>query len=809
MAKSNQTLSSQKIIIPFLLLILSCLVFGSGYVYLTTTTLDQQELEQTAHLAESAITYQLEELGNWARDYAFWDDINEKVVKQLDREWANNNIGQYLHDSYDISQSHVIDSKNSTIIAYQDGVELNDSELLDTLPSSIKKLLQQTRATLPQDPQAATGILRYQGDVLLVAASVITPEHPGSKALNQLSRPVLVLTRVISPQMLAEIGGRYLLKDLQLNQASSLPGMGLLVLHDHSGGVVGGLQWRLSTPGMRMLKKLLPMFAFVLLLVGGLTLQILRKILDYSKEKEASERALIISEERLSTALHTTNMGLWDWDIKYDISYYNPTYYSMAGYTPDEFKSTFRNFLQCVHEDDREGVNLALHRHLTGASKGYETEFRFAHKEGGWIWIRSKGEIISRDEMGTPTRMIGIHADVTESKKALEAKQALEMQLHQKNKMESIGTMAGGIAHDFNNILAIILSNIHLAVNKCGPESAAVKNLTQAQNAANRAADLIMKILAFSRQDEHSFRNVNLPDTVAESLKLLRATVPATVEIHLRSESDPVPLNIKADPVQLQRVFFNLCTNAIYAVNGKGVLEIVLAQEFLEPEDMPVTTKCSAGEYAKLSISDNGRGMDDEEMSKIFDPFFTTKKVGAGTGMGLSLVHGIIESHDGFITVDSHLGKGSTFTIYLPINNEKVLEKLEAIESLRGGIEKILLVDDEAELACACKEVLELQGYRVTSLTSSLDALELFKGRPEFFDLVITDQTMPGLTGTELAAKLLDIRADLPIVLCSGYSAKLSEADARALGIREFCRKPYDIQQLSMVLRKILDDNSN
>ncbi|MCK4509881.1 MAG: response regulator, partial [Desulfuromonadales bacterium] len=294
---------------------------------------------------------------------------------------------------------------------------------------------------------------------------------------------------------------------------------------------------------------------------------------------------------------------------------------------------------------------------------------------------------------------------------------------------------------------------------------------------------------------------------VNDSLKLLRSTLPATIEI-MNTLNQSGAVFIKADTIQLQQVVINLCANAVSAMDEKGLLRITLKKIELASEDFPAGTGRPRGKYAKLSVIDTGSGMTKETMDKIFDPFFTTKAVGVGTGMGLSVVHGIVEQHGGFVTVDSILGQGTSFNIFFPIAKQDAAKlKTVKTESLPTGTERILFVDDEECIAETCGELLEYQGYKVTSVTSSTKALELFIANPEAFDLVFTDQTMPEISGADLATELLKIRPNIPIILCSGYSAKVSEVDAKRIGIRKFCHKPIDMKQLAIVARAVLDES--
>jgi PAS domain S-box-containing protein len=805
LGKQHKPLHPRQIAYPFLLAIAFCLIMGGGYVYFTTKTLDRQELTQTTHLARSALAAQLEELGNWARDYGFWDAALTHLVDRLDRAWADGNIGRYLHDSYGIDQSYALDAQNRTIIAYREGQELVAADLLASFPPALGKLIEKTRATPPENPRAATGVLRSHGQLLLVAASVITPENPGPEVRFEQPRPILVLVRALNDELFAQWSERYQLHDLHLTQKLTAE-QGEFSLQDPEGEILTRLVWTLDQPGSALLLELVPLYAAVLLIIAALTFIFLVRMGHFSAEKRKTEKALRESEERLSTALETTNIGLWDWDIASGASYLSPTCYSMAGYAAAAFPATFDDFRQRVHADDRARLEQALKDHFAGLSDKYEVEFRFRRQDDQWMWLQSRGKIIQLDSGGQPARMIGIHSDISARKRAEEARTALENQLHQKNKMEAIGKLAGGIAHDFNNILAIIISNAHLALKKCQATGPVAGHLQGIQTATNRAKDLVNQILSFSRKEQLSLKPINLAATIGEALKLIQATIPSSVT--LRNHIDPVrdAVTISGEATQLHRVMFNLCSNAVQAMSEKGMLDIDLKAVELDAARMPAGIIRAEGRFAELSVRDTGCGMDAETIARIYDPFFTTKVVGKGTGMGLAVVYGIMESHHGFIEVDSFPGQGATFKLYFPVHVEDVFSQAEIPAPLLGGREKILLVDDEQELTAAISETLGLLGYRVTATADSLDALQIFRADPNGFDLVITDQTMPELSGMELSAELLKIKADLPIVLCSGYSTRVSPASAQKIGIRKYCAKPLEIAQLAAVIREILDE---
>jgi signal transduction histidine kinase/FixJ family two-component response regulator len=375
--------------------------------------------------------------------------------------------------------------------------------------------------------------------------------------------------------------------------------------------------------------------------------------------------------------------------------------------------------------------------------------------------------------------------------------------LQRVQKMEAIGTLASGIAHDFNNILAAMIGYTELALLSTSDESKSRKSLDMVLTAGERAKDLVKQILAFSRQSEEERKPIQVAHTVKEVLKFIRASLPATIEIrqNLGTNID----NILGDPVQIHQVLMNLCTNAHHAMREKGgVLDVEVNSVNLGPEYAAVHPDLNPGPHVKVTLRDNGHGMNEPTMAKIFDPYFTTKEKGVGTGLGLSVVHGIVQKHGGAITVASEPGKGSVFELYFPaIENEAVAET-RVQQTPPTGHERILLVDDEQVLADMGRQMLEYLGYRVETRTSSVDALALFSAYPERFDLVITDMTMPNMTGDKLAVELMRIRADIPIVVCTGYSERIMAERAKAIGIRAFVMKPILMAKMAQAIREAL-----
>ncbi|MEW5913421.1 MAG: PAS domain S-box protein [Thermodesulfobacteriota bacterium] len=390
-------------------------------------------------------------------------------------------------------------------------------------------------------------------------------------------------------------------------------------------------------------------------------------------------------------------------------------------------------------------------------------------------------------------------------RQAEQESQKLQAQLRQTQKLEAIGTLAGGIAHDFNNVLAAMLGYTELTLTGLPLTGEARDNLEQVLKAGQRARDLVHQILSFSRRSDQGQSPVEIMLLTKEALKLLRASLPTTIEIQsdLRSQGEKV----LADPVQIQQVIMNLCTNAAQAMPGGGLLTVELVPLELDQEAVARFAGLRPGRYLRLTVSDTGVGMDARTLERIFEPFFTTKGPGEGTGLGLSVVHGVVQSHRGAITVYSEPGRGTTFHVYLPVmEGEPEQDGAQGDGALPRGQERVLLVDDEPALAEVGRLALETLGYRVTALSSSPEALERFQAQPEAFDLVITDYTMPQMTGAALAQELIKIRPDIPIIMCSGFSGQFSPQQAREMGIRRLLLKPLVSRELAVAVRRVLDE---
>lgn len=379
----------------------------------------------------------------------------------------------------------------------------------------------------------------------------------------------------------------------------------------------------------------------------------------------------------------------------------------------------------------------------------------------------------------------------------------MKRRLNQAQKMESIGNLAGGIAHDFNNILTSILGFTELAMDHPDATAEIEDSLQEVYNAGKRAKTLVRQILAFARRSDEALKPVQLDGMINEVLSLLRSSIPTTVEIRRRIKTSA---HVLGNQTQLHQVILNLCTNAAQAMEEHGgVLTVSLDTEMIDEIDATGDFDLNPGEYAILTVSDNGIGIPEDIIDSIFEPYFTTKKPGEGTGMGLAVVHGIVESSGGKIDVNSVLGKGTVFTIFLPTVVQKETGNTKVISTMPGGSERILFVDDEPPIARMNSRLLSKLGYTVTTLTNSLEAMALFESDPHSFDLVITDMTMPGLTGDALARALMEIRPELPVIICTGFSKKATEKNVREIGVKALLFKPTAKTELAQTIRNVLD----
>jgi PAS domain S-box-containing protein len=510
-------------------------------------------------------------------------------------------------------------------------------------------------------------------------------------------------------------------------------------------------------------------------------------------ERKRAEEHLV----RLATAIEQAAESIILTDREGNVEYVNPSFEQISGYPREEISGRNIRILKSNSHDDT----------------FYRTMWNTIIQ--GNVWT---GHIISKQKSGalcefettiSPVRgssgeisdFVFVNRDVTHEV-------LLQSQLRQAQKMEVIGTLAGGIAHDFNNILGAILGYTEMAVEDIPKNTSTHTYLKEVLRATLRAKDLVKQILAFSRQGETQARQpIEIAPVIKEALKLLRATFPATIE--LRQQISAHSLTVMGDPTELHQIVMNLCANAAHAMRDRGgILEVTIGEVELDAASAEVHENLQPGSYVQLTVRDTGHGMDAATLDRIFDPYFTTKGVSEGSGLGLAVVRGIVKRHEGAISVRSKPERGTVFEILFP-RIEKAQEQPEnEFEPLTGGTEHILFVDDEEPLATLGEWMLVQLGYRVTARTNSLEAMELFRSEPDAFDLVITDYTMPNMTGVDLAKAMLQIRPDIPIVLCTGYSEMISEDTAKEMGIRAFVMKPVLRQNIARVIRKVLNEET-
>jgi signal transduction histidine kinase/ActR/RegA family two-component response regulator len=401
-----------------------------------------------------------------------------------------------------------------------------------------------------------------------------------------------------------------------------------------------------------------------------------------------------------------------------------------------------------------------------------------------------------------------IIVNTLERKRTEEALRKSEKGLLQAQKMEAIGTLAGGVAHDFNNILGAILGLTEMTLYEC-QETSQKRRLEQVIKACDRAKNLVNHILTFSRQTDQERMPVDVSIIVKEALKLLRASIPTTISITSSISSNAN--TVLADPTQLHQIIMNLCTNAAHAMRDRGgTMRIGIDNVDIDSTALLAVQGLKPGSYVRLIVSDTGCGIDPAVMDRIFDPFFTTKKPGEGTGLGLSVVYGIVKSYGGTINVYSEPQMGTTFKTYIPrIEDATPAEIKSMATTIPGGKEHILFVDDEEVLAEIGREMVQCLGYTVAARTSSVEAMEAFRAQPARYDMVITDMTMPNMTGVELAREIHRVRADIPIIICTGFSELINEGEARRLGIAKLLMKPLFLRDLAFAMRDILDKKKN
>jgi len=518
---------------------------------------------------------------------------------------------------------------------------------------------------------------------------------------------------------------------------------------------------------------------------------ILRDITERVKASEALRR----SDVTRMMALDSARLGDWQIDLQTGLATRSLLHDQIFGYAEKQPEWNFDIFMAHVHPDDREKVSKSFKECLEEQKK-WDFECRIVWPDQSIHWIWACGSHY-KDETGKSTHVMGTVADITDRKRTEELR-------FRSQKLEGLGTLSGGIAHDFNNILLAITGNTRLAIADLPPDHPVQQSLAEIAKAGSRATDLVRRILTFSRPGELKRQVLALQPIVEEALKLVRATLPASVEF--RTAFAPNLPAVLADSTQIHQIIVNLATNAAHAIGAKsdGVIEVRLDFANLTADDMSPALNLTIGAYVRLFVSDNGCGMERATLNRIFDPFFTTKGPGEGTGLGLSVVHGIMENHDGGIAVYSEPAHGTAFRLFFPAVAATVapVEKAPVLVQ-RERAEKILYVDDEEALVTLVIRTLERLGYKVTGQTDPVRAVELFRSNPAAFDMVVTDLAMPQLSGFDLCSQLLAIRPDLPIVMTSGFVRPEDQERALNMGLRDLILKPDTIDQLGRTLDHI------
>ena len=525
----------------------------------------------------------------------------------------------------------------------------------------------------------------------------------------------------------------------------------------------------------------------------------LSNIISRLKQAEASLKE---SEGKLRNIIEHSNELFYLHDTDHNLVYVSPKSVDFFGYTQEEARVKWMQMMT-DHPMNQKGWEITQKAIQTGEKQNpYMLEGR--KKDGGTILLEIEESPI-KDEYGNVTFIAGAARDVTAAVKAQEEKEKLEARLRQSQKIEALGTMAGGIAHDFNNILSIILGNAEMAIRDTHELHPARESLDEVHRACLRAKDVIRQILSFSRMSEIELKPLDIRATIEESLKLIRSSLKSNIAI--RSSFDDGIWPILGDATQINQILLNLCTNAADAIDDAGG-EVSVTLENMESAGKDSELGLDPGRYVRMSISDTGIGISEADIPQIFDPFYTTKEVGKGTGMGLAVVHGIVETHGGQIKVSSTPGQGTVFEIFLSAVDAVPETYVPENEILPHGKEAIIFIDDEQSIAKLSKAGLEELGYQVVATTRPEEALEMFRYKSHQFDLVITDMTMPKMMGDELAKEIMKIRPEIPIILCTGFSERISEQQALENGFRAFVMKPFTLKEMAEKIRAVLDAGS-
>jgi len=516
-------------------------------------------------------------------------------------------------------------------------------------------------------------------------------------------------------------------------------------------------------------------------------------------ERKQAETALRDSEEKYRILVENAQETIY---VAQDgmLQFANERSMELTGYPVEDL--TERPFEAFIHPEDRDMVMERHYKRMQGMETVPSYSFRIITRSGRLRWVKLKTVAIEWE--GRPATLNFV-SDITERKEAQEARAKLQNRLRQAQKMEAIGTLTGGVAHDFNNILSIIMGYTELIESELPEGDVAGKGLREIKAASLRAKEVIRQLLTFSRKGEEVQAPQDISLIIKEGMRMMRSTIPSSVEI--RDQIDRDLPKVMANPTQIHQLIVNLCKNASDAMTEHGgTLSVQLTAASLSAEAAAPDPDLCPGAYVKLTVSDTGHGIASPDMDRIFDPYFTTKDLDKGTGLGLSVVLGIVKAHGGAIRVESEVDGGTRLEVFFPIAGETSAAPVEEFwQPLPTGTESILFIDDETSVVHLNRMRMEKLGYRVVSETDPEKALERFRAAPDQFDLVITDMTMPKMTGDILSREILKILPRMKIILCTGYSEKVSEAEARSIGIAEYIEKPIAIDTLARIARAVLD----
>jgi PAS domain S-box-containing protein len=675
--------------------------------------------------------------------------------------------------------------------------------------------------------EGLTAQLIARAETMVNDASLLV--HDATRRTDTTRRmfPILILSSALVLMLWATVGAVVFAKSL---------GGSIRVLEQGTRRIAAGdLTYRLDVVGENEISRLSAAFNDMTAQLADSHAMLEERVEGRTADLAAANSALGESEQRWVTTLASIGDAVIATDLAGRITFMNSVAEELTGWTFHEvlMKPAARVF-NIINEHTRKQVKSPVAKVLEeGMVVGLANHTILIRQNGTEVAIDDSGAPI-RDKDGVTRGVVLVFRDITDRKRTDEAlrkahdelekrieertaelrqaydrlmgetkeREKAEAELRQAQKMEALGTLSGGIAHDFNNILAAIIGFSEIAADRIPAESGVQRQLKRIREAGLRGRDLVKQMLTFSRKTEQEKKPLPMADIVKESVKLLRATIPATISINVNVKNNSGL--ILGDPVQIQQVLMNLCTNAAYAMREKsGTLDIELCDYLVSPSVGSDGMK--PGPYMRLTVRDTGEGIPTDIMHKIFDPFFTTKKLGEGTGLGLSVVHGIVKQHDGYIMAESEPYKGSAFTVCFPEIAGELGAGVVGDDALPTGSERILFVDDEEALVEMGENSLSDLGYQVESRRSSREALALFKLDPSRFDLVITDQTMPELTGVNLAKEILATRPDMPIIMCTGFSHLVDADTAKAAGIRAFAMKPLTKREIARTIREVLD----